>query len=251
MYLDYEHLSFRYEPFPIGVARPVMGEELYRELLASYPPLELFQYFPKVGHKYSLSEKYNAAHYRRWIRQHGRWRDFHRWLKGDDFLIGLVHTLSTHYIDLGFDPATPAIRRILRRLRDAGRGRTSRRSARLRTRFEFSMLPADGGHVLPHTDSASKVVTLILSMVGEHEWNADFGGGTDVNVPRHARFRFNQLNRQARFEDMEIVDSYPFSPNQAVVFVKTFNSWHSVRPMSGKGSDLMRRTLTINIEAGD
>jgi hypothetical protein len=34
-----------------------------------------------------------------------------------------------------------------------------------------------------------------------------------------------------------------------VVFVKTFNSWHSVRPMTGSGSALMRKTLTINIEA--
>jgi hypothetical protein len=34
-----------------------------------------------------------------------------------------------------------------------------------------------------------------------------------------------------------------------VMFIKTFNSWHSVRPMTGKGSEAMRRTLTINIEA--
>ena len=47
---------------------------------------------------------------------------------------------------------------------------------------------------------------------------------------------------------MEIIDSYPFEPNQAVIFVKTYNSWHSVRPMQGAGSKAMRRTLTINIE---
>jgi hypothetical protein len=34
-----------------------------------------------------------------------------------------------------------------------------------------------------------------------------------------------------------------------VIFVKTFNSWHSVRPMQGNGSGAMRKTLTINIEA--
>ena len=36
--------------------------------------------------------------------------------------------------------------------------------------------------------------------------------------------------------------------NQAVMFVRTFNSWHSVRPMLGTGSPAMRRSLTINIE---
>jgi hypothetical protein len=48
---------------------------------------------------------------------------------------------------------------------------------------------------------------------------------------------------------MEVLETFPFEPNQAVVFVKTFNSWHSVRPMTGRGSPAMRKTLTINIEA--
>ena len=33
------------------------------------------------------------------------------------------------------------------------------------------------------------------------------------------------------------------------MFIKIYYSWHSVRPMTGKGSEAMRRTLTINIEA--
>jgi hypothetical protein len=46
---------------------------------------------------------------------------------------------------------------------------------------------------------------------------------------------------------MEVIDTYEFTPNQAVIFIKTFNSWHSVRPMTGVDSDALRRTLTINI----
>ena len=57
---SYDHLQFRYEPFPIGIAKPAIADDLYRELVASYPPQELFAYLPKVGHKYSLSEKYNG-----------------------------------------------------------------------------------------------------------------------------------------------------------------------------------------------
>ena len=67
--------------------------------------------------------------------------------------------------------------------------------------------------------------------------------------PIDPRQIFNRLNARGRFEDMEILDTYPFQPNQAVMFVKTFNSWHSVRPMTGMGSKAMRKTLTINIEA--
>ena len=110
------------------------------------------------------------------------------------------------------------------------------------------MLPADGGHLLPHTDAPSKIVTLVISMMKEGEWNPAFGGGTDVIQVKDPARSFNWLNTQGRFEDMKVLDTFEFTPNQAVVFVKTFNSWHSVRPMQGNGSTAMRKTLTINIE---
>jgi len=88
-------------------------------------------------------------------------------------------------------------------------------------------------------------------MLREGEWDPSLGGGTDVNAPKDVRYSFNHLNRQAGFDDMGVLDTFAFTPNQAVVFVKTFNSWHSVRPMTGDGAGRMRKTLTINIEAGD
>jgi hypothetical protein len=48
---------------------------------------------------------------------------------------------------------------------------------------------------------------------------------------------------------METIGSFPFEPNQAVIFVKTFNSWHAVQPIRGAGSSIMRKTITINIES--
>jgi hypothetical protein len=47
---------------------------------------------------------------------------------------------------------------------------------------------------------------------------------------------------------MEVIDTFEFSPNQAVMFIKTFNSWHSCGH-DRQGLAAMRRTLTINIEA--
>lgn len=111
------------------------------------------------------------------------------------------------------------------------------------------MLPADGGHVLPHTDTPSKIITIVVAMLQPGEWQAAYGGGTDVNRPKDPRHTFNLLNRKADFAEMEVLHTYPFEPNQAIVFVKTFNSWHSVRPMTCNSAGVMRRTLTINIES--
>ena len=245
---SYDRLHFRYEPFPIGIAKPALAPDLYRELVISYPPQELFAYLPKVGHKYSLSEKYNGEAYGKFIKAHAPWRELHAWIKSDAFIPAVMETLKAHHIDLGQKPLSGS-KRALKAVRNLARGRGRPLPPRLSTRFEFSMLPADGGYIMPHTDSPSKIVTLIVSMTGEGEWDPAFGGGTDVNRPKGVRLAFNQMNAQAGFDDMEVLDTFEFTPNQVVVFVKTFNSWHSVRPMTGTGSPLMRKTLTINIEA--
>ncbi len=247
MYFNYENLCFNYEPFPIGISKPLMKPDLYREFLDNYPSVEHFSHPDKLGHKYSLSERFNPKDFRRFVNGNALWRGFDAWIKSPDFVRGVLDALATHSLDLGYDPDMSVMKQVQKRLTHSGRLSCS--AARLRSRFEFSMLPADGGHILPHTDSPNKIVTLIISMTDEGEWNPEWGGGTDVNQHKDVKLAFNQTNRQAPFEDMEVLDTFEFSPNQAVMFIKTFNSWHSVKPMLGKGSDAMRRTLTINIEA--
>jgi hypothetical protein len=245
---SYDNLQFRYEPFPIGIAKPAIAPDLYRELVRTYPAQDLFAYLPKVGHKYSLSEKSNGEAYRRFIAAHPSWRELHAWIKSENFIPAVMGALKAHHVDLGHKPLSES-KRALKTMKNLARGRSRPLPPRLSTRFEFSMLPADGGYIMPHTDSPSKIVTLIVSMTAEDEWQPSFGGGTDVNRPKDVRLAFNRMNAQADFAEMEVLDTFEFTPNQVVVFVKTFNSWHSVRPMSGKDSPLMRKTLTINIEA--
>ena len=241
------NLDLRYEPFPIGVAKPIWDDATYRGYLDAYPPVEMFEYIPKVGHKYCLSEKYNSDQYRRWIDSHDRWREFHRWVKSPDFVFQVLDELAHRSVDLGFKRRTAA-QMVQRRVRSLLAGRWWQGEDRLSARFEFSMLPADGGSVTPHTDNPDKIVTMVVSMAKPGEWDPAFGGGTEVNRHRKPELSFNRMNGKAEFEDMELLDVYAFEPNQCVLFVKTFNSWHCVRPMQGKGSKAMRRTLTINIE---
>jgi len=161
MYFKYDHLEFRYDPYPIGLAKPL--------------------------------------------------------------------------------PDMSVIKQFRKRLTYAGRLNLS--AARLISRFEFSMLPADGGNILPHTDSPPRVITLVVPMVDEGEWDTAFGGGTDLNQAKEVRHNFNQTNEQGRFEDMDVIDTFEFTPNQDVIFIRTFNSWHSVRHMPGAGSKAMRKRL--------
>lgn len=246
---SFEHLDLRYEPFPIGCARPIMDAQAYGDLVDSFPPEDLFVSLPKVGYKYVLSEKFNKNAYQQFIREHAGWRDLHRWIKSEDFIDHVMESLQRRHVDLGYGKRLSIGRRMLRGLvGKSGRGERKIGTHRLSSRFEFSMLPANGGHVLPHTDTPSKIITIVVAMLRPGEWQDAYGGGTDVNRPKDPSRTFNLLNRKADFGEMEVLHTYPFEPNQAILFVKTFNSWHSVRPMTSNSSHVMRRTLTINIE---
>lgn len=247
MVLKIDNLTLRYEPFPIGIARPVMDPQTYRSLLDTYPPIDIFEFFPKVGNKYCLSEKFNPGKYHEWIESHANWRELHREVKSKDFIYGVFDLLRQHEIDLGFKPVSGAKRR-RKTLKKFLTGRSWKGEGELSCRFEFSMLPADGGFVAPHTDSPEKIVTMVISMVDEGEWDRALGGGTEVNRHIKPERSFSRFNGRAGFDEMEMLDVFPFEPNQCVLFIKTFNSWHCVRPMEATGSKAMRRSLTLNIE---
>ncbi len=248
----FDSAEFRYDPFPIGVIRPVLPAGLYDALVDSYPPVELFKHLPDVGNKYSLSEKYHPERYHDFVKSTPPWRDLHAWVKSRDFFDTVVGFLLEHYIDLDIADGHFSGKRGRRvwpwRLSEIARGRWPRGDLSFRTRFEFSMLPADGGYVIAHTDTPRKVVTLVVSMLKDGEWDARLGGGTEIDRVRDPRYSFNWVNAKIPFEALEPIDTYEFVPNQCVIFIKTFNSLHCVRHMNATGSPVMRRTLTLNIE---
>jgi hypothetical protein len=89
---------------------------------------------------------------------------------------------------------------------------------------------------------------MVMSMAREDEWNSAYGGATEVLRPKDIRRNYNFMNQQMEFDEVETLRVFEYQPNQCVVFIKTFNSLHGVRPMTGRGSNLMRKTLTVNIE---
>ena len=254
MFFSLDNLRFDYRPYPIGIATPVMDAASYREFVSAFPPMELFVGYGEMGApgvKFTLSEKENPGKYHKFVGSHPLWRKFHRWLKSDEFIFDVLAALRDRHVDLGYDKYRERQSYLRRTLRELRRGRLNFSTPGLTTRFEFSALPADGGFLPPHTDAPSKIVTLVFAMAGEDEnWDPTWGGALDVNEPRGDRWEFNYHNRLADYADMEVVRSFPYRPNQCVVFIKTYNSWHSIRPMTGKGVAALRKTLTIVIEDG-
>ncbi len=248
--LNFDKLEFFYEPYPIGRARDVVAPDVYREMMAAFPPIELFNHVVKQkDDKYYLNEVKTRARYLDWIGRHAVWKEFHRWIKSDAFPHYIFDALARHDLKLGIPRQAPSLYRQARQIAsDLKHKRFPRFWRKPYTRFEFSALAADGGFICPHTDAPDKIVTLVVSMVGEGEWNTAWGGGLEVNRMKDMRKSFNHVNHFVGFDEVEPVRTFDFVPNQCVVFIKTFNSFHCVRPMRQAGSKLLRKTLTINIE---
>jgi hypothetical protein len=247
--LNYNKVEMRYEPYPLAVLRPALEPGQYSRLADSFPDESLFGTLPKFPYKLSLSEKWAPGNYARFLRENREWNAFHSWVKSDDFIRKTVDFLKDNHVDLplseAFETSSQKMKRFFKSVK---RGHLPSRGVRLRSRFEFSSLKADGGRVEPHTDAARKVITLVLSMIKDGEWDTAFGGGLDVNRAKDSRYEYNWQNRMVPWDQVEVVDTIPFVPNQCTVFVKTHNSLHSVREMTQKGSKTLRKSVTVVIE---
>ncbi len=248
--LSFDNLKFRYEPFPMAVATPFFEEAHYKELVERFPSVDLFREIPGAGDKLSLSEKFGRRDYHRTIQNDPYWKDLHRYLKSRQFIAEVLGSLARNHIELGFPKVATSVPEAWRLIfRDLARGRLPYDLTRLSSRFEFSIIRSGGGYLTPHTDSPKKRITLVFSMIGEDEWRPEYGGATDMNRTLNEADSYNWENRRVEFKDVETLHSYEFTPNQCLVFVKTFNSLHSVRPIPETPSTAIRKTLTINIES--
>jgi hypothetical protein len=254
-FFNYEGADFVYEPFPVGLIRPVMDASVYAELVKTFPDISLFKLMPYLGDKksvkYSLAPKNNGEQYHDFLQKTPVWREFYEWVQSRDFLHRTLELLAKKNIELGlYNPAGAANQQsVVDKLQTAlGLKKPLPHDIPLMARFEFSVLPADDGQLAPHTDSPGKVITLVVSMLSPGEWNDAWGGGTEMLRPKRTELNFNWVNRYLEFDEVDTISNYPFQANQALIFIKTFNSWHCVRPMKGQGTNALRRTLTINIE---
>lgn len=237
--------QFDYEPYPICFIPEILEPSLYQELAESYPSRSLFNFSRNIGVKYSLSEINNREKYHQFLSQNPVWQRFYEVVKSREFVEQIAGFLKDHHIDLKMDGF-----KYTRSLKYRRRGPVRRmlNTQVIRSRFEFSAMPAEGGGIWPHTDAPTKLATLVMSFVRDGEWDeAAWGGGTSVVAPKDRSRIYNYHNRYMEFDETEVLKTYPFAPNQCLLFVKTYNSWHSVLPMTGPESAL-RKTLTINIE---
>jgi hypothetical protein len=243
--VSFAHAEMRYEPYPIAYIQPFVEPSVYEGLVDSWPDEKLFKSTAELGKKASLSEKYNSDNYFRFLSTSPQWARFHEFIKSDFFIEETLRFLDSKNVMLNLDNLRIVSKLGLKRPSLMGRLRMQQE---ISARFEFSLMQAHSGSILPHTDSPNKLITLVISMAHPGEWDNTWGGGTEICLPKDKTKIFNEVNRYMDFDDVYVIDRFPFVPNQCILFVKTYNSWHQVAPLRGPKNAPMRKTLTVNIE---
>ena len=222
--LNFDSIKFDYDPYPIGIARGAFAPEIYRELVDTLPDDKIFVTKDNLGVKLSLSQLNNRSGYMAHVRQNAMWKRFYDYIKSERFIDDTMAMLRAHHIDLGLTGLSWRDR-MARRVRAFKRGSPQPHFPKLRSRFEFSSMPVTGGNIRPHTDAVSKAVTMVIPMLREGEWKEEYGGGTSIVWPKDRTRSFNMVNDYMDFDEVECLRTFPFEPNQCLVFVKTYDSW--------------------------
>lgn len=215
--------QFSYEPYPIIGFGEMIDRGVYDEMLALWPPQHFFTYRRELGSVYTLSKESNGTNYEWFIENTPLWREFHAHVTSPTFVQYVLDTLAAGQIVTGY------------------------RAEQLTPGLDFSMIAAEGGHVMPHTDPPQRVVTIEIYMVGPGEWDPAWGGGTAMLKPTDIKQNYNFMNQPARFEQMTCLQTFPYLSGHGVMLLKTFNSHRAIYPMTGP-AQTVRRCLTITLD---
>ncbi len=236
--------KFIYKPYPIGNLINLIDPKIYDKLVDEFPKKELFEFKKDLGKKFSLSEINNRKIYFNLIKTNKLWSMFFKYIKSDKFKDEVFRMLKQNNIDLGLIEDETKLNKV--GFKENFKN-FFRRRKKINSRFEFSMMSADEGHILPHTDSSHKLITIVIPILKGDEWDKNWGGNTSILEPMDEKMNFNMINKYLKFSEVKVINEMEFKKNSSTIFIKTFNSLHCVFPMKGPINEL-RKSLTINIE---
>jgi hypothetical protein len=198
------------EPYPWLNPQGFLTEDGYQRLVATLPPVDLFE--ERFGEKRKHGQQPHdrlALDYRADLPLSEPWRQF--------------------IAEIG----SPAYRRFLERM-------FGRRALRLVLHWHYT---PNGCSVSPHCDSRRKLGSHIFYFNTEKDWRAEWGGETLILDDR-GRFHADSA---PKFEDFDRVMPATAIGNYSTLFMRRECSWHGVKEIHCP-PDALRKVFIVVIE---
>jgi len=196
-------------PFPWTNPADLLTESGYRELKDNLPALSLFRSVFGKPRKYGQrSHDRYALEWQPDLALPGPWRDFIEELRGPGYRAFLRRMIGHDRFDL---------------------------------HFHWHYTPT-GCSVSPHCDAAWKLGSHIFYFNTEHDWAPEWGGETLV-LDDDGRF---SPKSAPDFGDFDRVYATESLGNRSLLFVRSGNSWHGVKPVRCP-QDRLRKVFIVVI----
>ncbi len=240
--INLNNQKYFYEPFPHALYENVFDLSFYEKICDEFPSDQKFDNFDfdkqnKLKQKkFSLND--NHPLFRNILKNKKNINDLYNYLSNQKFKSLILDLLHKNHIKLSRNQFKQSfLKKIYQKLTKSKK-----------FGFEFSMISTDGGFIKPHTDGADKLVSFVIPIVKNNDFENIPNSGTDILRPIQDKYKYNFLNETVPFEATEVVRKIPFNKNQIFLFIKTHNSLHSVGPMVNPAEkSLMRKSINFFI----
>jgi len=201
----------RQHPYPWLRVEKTLTDEGFGRLCENMPDTSLFNREEGVKRAYGHgSHNRYSLHYRPGMKLPKPWMDFLAELEGDEY------------------------RSFLRRMLGG-------KSSLLTFEWHYAW---QGCSVSPHCDAARKIATHLFYF-NQENWQPEWGGQTLVLEDETSKFATHSA---PTFEDLNVVASSDPAGNNSMIFGRTPNSWHGVRPLNCP-EGTMRRLFKVTANA--
>jgi len=245
-----------YEPFFLYEIKDFLDKKCYQELYEAFPGVELFDnHNPDKGYKKALDTRSKIIE--NFLLSSPVWKRF-----TDE-----INTHKTSLLLKEFFHENLPKRKVFKdrdwftevtfyskKKATVKKETLSKNVNLIRYSFEFSHL-GNGSYIPPHTDSETKLISMIIYFPDpDVDWSKKHCG-TYFYKPKNPKCAIKSWESVhlkggslTQFRD-SYKDLYysEFEPNKLLLFLKSDESWHEVKKISGLGGGPTRKAFIINV----
>ena len=223
-----------------------LEKNIYEQICLEYPKHSFFEeikgkILDNKFKKYRFSNSIKTEDvFDSFIKTTSSTKEFYKYINSDKFIISLDEFLKNNEVELRLNSYSKTsfytfVKTLFKKKRKID--------------FEFSSIPIENGHILPHTDGGNKLVGFVIPIIDDDNILNFENLGTKIYKAKIDKYKFNFYNKTVPFEHAELIRELPFKKNQMSLHVKTFNSLLGVGPINNQNikETLFRKSISIFI----